>query len=79
MSDVKFLHSGEGPKFNIHGRTHLTGIEFSDKIVGNQDEICSTCIFDLIFGESVEKIRYRSGLIISTSYSEELGPASVPV
>ena len=51
----------EAKKISIHGRTHLTGIEFSNNIFGSTDEVCSTCIIDMNFGENVERIRYRSG------------------
>ena len=51
----------EAKKISIHGRTHLTAIEFSNNIFGSTDEVCSTCIIDMNFGENVERIRYRSG------------------
>ena len=60
---IRFVCSFDIPtKFSIHGRTHLTGIEFSNKIFGSADEVCSTCIIEMDNGENVKKIRYRSGI-----------------
>ena len=59
-----------GGTIKVHGRTHITGIEVSqfglskdtNQIFGSSDEICATCIIVLDNDESVERIRYRTGM-----------------
>ena len=64
-------------KFQIHGRTHLTGVEFTDNVFGNEDEICSNCIISLSKAEIIGKIRYRTGIdrLLSVKKGHETGPS----
>ena len=61
-------------KFKIHGRTHLTGIIFTDDVFGNEDEICFNCIITFSKAEIVEKIRYRTWIhkLLSVGKSHKL-------
>ena len=62
-------------KFEIHGRTHLTGIIFTDNVFGNEDEICLNCIIMLSKAENIEKIRYRTWIhkLLSVEKGQKAG------